>query len=350
MKILSRLFIAIPVLLVFLASCGKDDEAVSLMSVSGNPGEVIVVTTKAQWNGETGKTIRAHFEKPVYGMPQEEPLFNVVRTNTSDFERVFKTFRNVVVIEIDTNRFSKGQVTYHKDVWAKGQLVIKVVASSRDELIELFNANAERMIYTIQTKEFARLYASYRRKPNKEIKKKLKELLKVDVTVPSVAFLATSDTSHAWIRIEREKLKGGYQHEISQGLIIYKYPYTAKQQFLDSNLFAIRDSILKAYIPGPSDGSYMTTEYRYEPPITEEMNFRGHFAKEIHGLWRVENDFMGGPMVSFFVLNEDEGMIYSISGYTFAPQFNKREYYREVEAMARGVKFTIGAKSVKVAM
>jgi len=339
MKTLSRFFYVIPVLLVFLVSCGKDDEAVSLMSVSGNPGEVILVATKAQWNGEIGKTIRVHFEKPVYGMPQVEPLFNVVRTNNSDFERVFKTFRNVVVIEIDTNRYSKGEVTQHKDVWAKGQLVIKVVASSRDELIELFNANAEHMIYAIQTKEFGRLIASYKRKSNKEINKELKDLLKVDVTVPSVSFLATSDSSHAWIRIEREKLKGGYQHEIGQGLIVYKYPYTAKQQFLDSNLFVKRDSILKAYIPGPSDGSFMTTEYRYEPPITEEINFRGHFAKEIHGLWRVENDFMGGPMVSFFVLNEDEGMIYFISGYTFAPQFNKREYYREVEAMARAVRF-----------
>ena len=339
MKIFKRILVVLPVLILFLASCGDDDEAKMLMTVSGNPGEVIVVTTKAQWKGETGKTIRSHFEKPVYGMPQEEPLFNVVRTNNSDFERVFKTFRNVVVIQIDTNRFSNGQVTYHKNVWAKGQLVIKVVASSRDELIEIFNENADHMIYAIQTKEFNRLIATYKRKPNKKINKELKALLKLNVTVPKEAFLATSDSSHAWIRLEREKLKGGYQHEIGQGLVIYKYPYTAKQQFLDSNLFAIRDSILKAFIPGPSDGSYMTTEYRYEPPITKEINFEGHFAKEIHGLWRVEHDFMGGPMVSFFVLNEDEGMIYSISGYTFAPQFNKREYYREVEAMARGVRF-----------
>lgn len=339
MKIFLKLVFVLPLFTVFLFSCGDDKEDKMLMNISGNPGEVIVVTTKGQWKGETGKTIRKYFEETVYGMPQEEPLFNVVRTNQSDFERVFKTFRNVVIISIDTGRFSNGEVTYHKNVWANGQLVVRIIASSRNELITLFEANADQIIYAIQAKEFNRLYMQYKRKQNKTLNTELKDVLKLNVTVPKVAMLATSDSSHAWVRIEREKLKGGYQHEISQGLIIYKYPYTAKQQFLDSNLFAIRDSVFKAYIPGPSDGSYMTTEYRYQPPVTSEIDFDGHFAKEIHGLWRVENDFMGGPMVSFFVLNEDEGMIYSISGYAFAPQFDKREYYREIEAMARAVRF-----------
>ncbi len=335
---IKSLFVFTLFLAVF-TSCKDENPANTLLSVSGNPGDVIVVTTTNQWEGLTGETIREHFEKKVYGMPQDEPIFNVIRTNKSDFERIFKTFRNVVFITIDTSRFSEGEVTFHKDAWAKGQLIINVTASSRDELIELFNARADQMVYAIQTKEFNRLYAQYRKHPNKGIRNKLEKLLKIRVMVPKETVLASSDSNHAWIRLERQRLKGGYQHEVSQGVLIYKYPYTAKQQFLDSNLFAKRDSILQAYIPGPSEGSYMTTEYRYQPPLTQDIDFDGHFAKEIHGLWRVENDFMGGPMASIFVLNEDEGMIYSISGYAFAPQFDKREYYREVEAMVRSVRF-----------
>ena len=242
------------------------------MSISGNPGEVIFVTTTNQWNGKIGETIQAHFLKPVYGMPQDEPLFNVIRTNKSDFDRIFQTFRNVVLIEIDTNRYSSGEVTYHKNAWANGQLVIRVIASSRDELIDIFNGNANQMIHTIQAKEFNRLYAKYKSKPNKSIQEKLLKELQIKTVIPKEAALASHDDRHAWVRIEREKLKGGYQHQISQGLLIFKYPYRQKQQFLDSNLFAIRDSILQAYIPGPSDGSYMTTEYRYYPPISKEIN------------------------------------------------------------------------------
>jgi hypothetical protein len=32
-------------------------------------------------------------------------------------------------------------------------------------------------------------------------------------------------------------------------------------------------------------------------------------------------------------------MIYCVSGYAYAPQFNKREYYREIEAVAKSIKF-----------
>lgn len=327
--------------LIYFSSCSSTEEDKMLMQISGSPGEVILVATTNQWNGLIGKAVRNHFQEPVYGMPQKEPLFNVVRTGQKDFERVFKTFRNVVIVDIDTNRFSTGKVSYHKNAWAKGQLVIKITAGSRDEFIEIFNKNAQRIIYAIQIKEFNRLYAKYKYKPNKSINQKLINQLQLDVTVPKVAALASSDSIHAWVRIEREKLKGGYQHQISQGLIIYKYPYTAKQQFLDDNLFALRDSILEKYITGPREGTYMTTEYRYTPPVSKEIEFDGHFAKEIHGLWRMENDFMGGPMATYFVLNEDEGMIYCISGYAFAPQFDKREYYREIEAMARSVRFVM---------
>jgi hypothetical protein len=339
MRILKITLVFFSVVLMFLSSCGDKEENKMLMSISGNPGEVILVATENQWDGKIGDTVRSFFLKPVYGMPQEEPIFNVVRTNLPDFERVFQTFRNVVIIEIDTSRFSTGEVTYHKNVWAKGQLVIKVSGSSRDEILELWETNAPQMIQVIQSKELNRLLAKYNAKSNKSIQKKFGDLLHIEAAIPKEAVMATSDSLHAWVRIEREKLKGGYQHQISQAVLIYKYPYTAKQQFLDENLFAIRDSILKAYIPGPSDGSYMTTEYRFQPPVSKDIDYQGHFAKEIHGLWRMENDFMGGPMVSYFVLNEDEGMIYCINGYAYAPQFNKREYYREIEAIARSVKF-----------
>lgn len=339
MRILKLITVLLSATLLFLSSCGDKEENQMLMSVSGNPGEVILVATQSQWNGQIGETFQSHFLKPVYGMPQEEPLFNVVRTNHSDFERVFKTFRNVVIIEIDTNRFSKGEISYHKNVWAKGQLVIKLIASSRDETISLLNENADQMIRIIQTKEFNRLYAKYKAHPNESIQNKLISNLNIQMVIPKESVIANIDSVHAWIRIEREKLKGGYQHQVSQAILVYKYPYTAKQQFLDDNLFAKRDSILKVYIPGPSKGSFMKTEYRYQPPLSNEMDYQGHFAKEIHGLWRMENDFMGGPMATYFVLNEDEGMIYCISGYAFAPQFDKREYYREIEAIARSVSF-----------
>lgn len=339
MKNLKVLGLFLSILLIGFNSCTDEKKKDVMMKISGNPGELIIVATKNQWDGLIGNTFRTHFEKPVYGMPQQEPLFNLVRTNHADFERVFKSFRNVIIVELDTTRFSQPEIEYRKDVFARGQLVVRLKASSRDEVVDLINTNADQMIRVVQTKELNRLGAKYKAKPNKNVQKTILSDLGVQVIIPKEAAMATSDTNHAWVRIDREKLKGGYQHQISQGLLIFKYPYVAKQQFLDSELFKMRDAQLKKYIQGTVEGSYMTTEYRYYPPVTKEIDYNGHFAKEIHGLWRMEGDFMGGPMVTYFVLDEDQGMIYGISGYAFAPQFKKREYYREIEAIAKSVKF-----------
>lgn len=89
---------------------------------------------------------------------------------------------------------------------------------------------------------------------------------------------------------------------------------------------------------GSPKGSYITTEYSV-PPQIKTIKFGTHFSKSIHGLWRMEKDFMGGPMATYFVLNETKGIIYCISGYVYAPQFKKREYYREVEAIIRTMRF-----------
>ncbi|MGB0391313.1 MAG: DUF4837 family protein [Salibacteraceae bacterium] len=339
MKYIKKAGFIFSLLLVVLNACKEEKKNEMFMSVSGNPGELIIVATEPQWDGLIGETCREHFEKPVYGMPQQEPLFDLVRTNYSDFERVFKTFRNVLIVEIDTTRFSKPNIEYRKDVFAKGQLVIRLEASSRDEIVELINTHSKQIIRVVQTKELNRLGAKFKAKPNKKAQKSILSNLGIKVTIPKEAVLASIDSSHAWVRLEREKLKGGYQHQISQGLLIFKYPYQAKQQFLDSELFKMRDAKLKKHIQGTVEGSYLTTEYRYYPPVTKEVDYNGHFAKEIHGLWRMEGDFMGGPMATYFVLNEEEGMIYCISGYAFAPQFKKREYYREIEAVAKSVKF-----------
>jgi len=151
------------------------------------------------------------------------------------------------------------------------------------------------------------------------------------------AELVRVDSTHAWIRLERERPKGGMMHQISQGVLIYKYPYTNEAQFADSNLFAVRDSILKTYIPGPGKGSYMTTEYKYVPPISDELNVQKKYAKEIRGLWKMKNGFMGGPLYTLTTLDNTDEHIVMMVGYVYAPQFDKREFTREMEAMIKSV-------------
>ena len=72
-------------------------------------------------------------------------------------------------------------------------------------------------------------------------------------------------------------------------------------------------------------------------PQSRELTFKGGYAVEMRGLWRMENHFMGGPFVSLSVLDPDGDNIIHAFGYVFAPNFNKREYLREVEAMIKSL-------------
>jgi photosystem II stability/assembly factor-like uncharacterized protein len=80
----------------------------------------------------------------------------------------------------------------------------------------------------------------------------------------------------------------------------------------------------------------MTTELAYFPSY-EEFTFNGEFACSLRGLWKMENDFMGGPFYSLTMYDKSRGELVTVEGYAYAPYFDKRPYMREVESVVRSV-------------
>lgn len=80
----------------------------------------------------------------------------------------------------------------------------------------------------------------------------------------------------------------------------------------------------------------MTSELRFFPSYEEILHEKA-FASELRGLWKIENDFMGGPFVSLTVYDEARARLVTVEGYVYAPYFDKREYIREVEAVVRSL-------------
>jgi hypothetical protein len=74
-------------------------------------------------------------------------------------------------------------------------------------------------------------------------------------------------------------------------------------------------------------------------PRLEELAFKGQYAAEIRGLWRMENDYMGGPFCSLTVYDSTRARLVTVEGYAYAPYFDKREYVRQIEAVVRSLEF-----------
>ena len=88
----------------------------------------------------------------------------------------------------------------------------------------------------------------------------------------------------------------------------------------------------------------MTTYEEYIPK-EREINLKGNYAKELRGLWHVQGDFMGGPFVSYSMVDEHRNRVITIDGYVYAPKFDKREYLRQLHALALTVSFYFLSKS-----
>ena len=51
------------------------------------------------------------------------------------------------------------------------------------------------------------------------------------------------------------------------------------------------------------------------------------------GLWRLKNEFLGGPFVSYAFLNKDQTKVITIEAYLMALKFDKREYMKDLEGI-----------------
>lgn len=178
--------------------------------------------------------------------------------------------------------------------------------------------------------ERERLQQNYAKLHEKEILLKANELFDVSINVAPGFKIAKTDSNFLWARYETP--------EISQGIVIYSYPYTSDSTFTASYITEQRNTILKTHIPGPTQGSYMSTETQY-PLLLNSIKKDGNYAVEVRGLWQVENDFMGGPFVSLSILDVLKNRVVTVEGFVYAPANKKRNLLQQVEAMAYTLKF-----------
>jgi hypothetical protein len=98
-------------------------------------------------------------------------------------------------------------------------------------------------------------------------------------------------------------------------------------------ILATRDSLTEKLVRGSWDSSYVEIDRR-RPITSENINFLGRYGFETRALWHMTKDAMGGPVLNYTFYDEKQRRIYMIDGMVFAPNFDKREFLRQVEVVA----------------
>lgn len=343
-----KFFIKILFLIIFsstaLTSCIDDGfKDLDLKEkATGEPGKIIVVLDKQYWDTNLGKAIKETLQKPVKTLPQEEPLFDVLMVDNASFSNGLKTNHTILIVEIN-----KGKKTVslnfsepRKNIWAKGQTVYKISGGNTTAVSEQYLLYAPSLINELSRSAITTLQEEYKKGANKSIKEELEITMNLSLNVPNTMTVSENFNEFIWMQQIRSKRSGGLDHEIQQGLVVYIYP------FLDDSTFTLdyqlnkRDSIMKKYIQGTQQGTYMTTERakEYYPEYVEKKH-NDNYVFETKGLWKMQNSLMGGPFISVSQLDEKNNRIITVEGYIFAPKFQKQLYLRELEAMIYSLEF-----------
>jgi len=327
MKLKINYFAPILLLAVILFSCNNDSTIIQ-KKITGKAGEMVVVISKSAWEGSAGEAIRETLAQPQAALPQEEPLFDIIDVPHEAFKDIFKSTRNIIQTNISQNVEKEG-VTFTDDIWAYPQATVQIKAKNPDRFVELFNENKGKILSYFLAAERERITMNYKKTYEKAVYNILNKDFGFTMTVPPGFRVMEQKKDFIWIQYDTP--------EIFQGIVIYTYPFVSDSAFTVNYQLPIRDSLLKANVPGPTDGSYMTTEKRIDQ-VHNITKHNGNYASEMRGLWKVANDFMGGPYIALSELDMANQRVICAFGFVYKPNKDKRNLLRQVEAMIYSLK------------
>ena len=340
------------VLIALLVSFSCSDELLNerlLSDAAGKPGELFIVMDSLQWKGELGEVIRNSVVSYVPGLPQEEPYFKIHYIEPTSFKSFLRnvtnilfvatldsktkggaTVRNFITKEYIENNPDKYRIS-QKDVYAKGQSVLYLFGSDESKLATKIAENENFIKDFFNDVEKKRLLKSlYKAKEKKAIGKNLLEKHGFHMRIPNGYRLEDNVSGYVWLRSP-----GIADGTIDKNIFITYKPYQSEDAFAKHEIIAWRNKITKEKIYEDPDtpSSYMETDTVNVRVEYNTVKLGGNFAKEIRGIWKTHNLGMGGPYLSYVVLDKESNQLFYIDGFVVSPGKPKRETMRELETI-----------------
>lgn len=324
-----------------LKSNKRDDS--SLPASSGAIGEILLVVDTSHLSLELGQTLKDVFLKPYAGLPQPEQPFKLTRINYIAFKNLFKKHKTVLfVVPFDDGKSSgymneilgddavstliknKKQIHIMENVFAKNQQMIFVFGNTQDEVALALDKYKKLLFEKINDKEEERVEKElYGVGEDKKIANILKEDYGFKIRIPKDYKLVKSKSTFTWLRLAKE--------EYDYNILISKMPYSSEAQFDSAYIGEWRQTLgIDVNSGDTSSSKILQTIYPIDTKIISEP-----YAIEHRGLWKLKNNTMGGPFISYVMASKDRKFIYYIEGFVAAPGKAKRELVREIEVILK---------------
>lgn len=325
----------IVIMLAAICLMGCKDVGRTLPSATGSIYELLVVMDNQHWQAPIGDSVRTCMEADMPCLPQMEAYFTVNQCAWNAFDDMLKPVRNLLLVDINSQRYTQLKVKYMTDYLSHPQAVCRITSPSIEEFEAWWNAQNEAMGKTnavlvrdwFVRQELTRQAEFYRTFCNQEARKVCQDVFGIDIYIPKDYQVLRQESDFVWICCD----KGPNRRDI----VIYSYPYKDENTFTYEYLLGKRDDVLGKQITAYIEGSYMGTEYRIFPPQLNVIGVKDNaYCAEVRGLWKMQGGAaMGGPFVQHTRLDEINQRVITAEAFVYAAGQKKRNPYRQNEAI-----------------
>lgn len=314
------------VLVFVLGSCKQKE--LSLQESVGEINQITVIIEDNLWNGEVGDSIRKKLTTTVKGLPQEEPLFNLLQHTDRNGDDHFCQNRNILIVEKSLDNYFE----VRSNDFALNQSVIYLSGKTIPDILQLFEQKADSIIKTV--KQFEITESQKRIAESALDTKKIQQTFDVDLNIPISFELVAEDKKFFWYK--KETQNG------SSSLLVYEIPYFEYATQIENlnRIIQVRDSIGACFIQSQEDKreGVMVTEKAYTPYF-DTISLAGKKSFQTNGTWELNGVFMSGPFINYTVLDKENNRVIVLEGFAYAPSSSKRNTMHELEAIIKSVKF-----------
>jgi hypothetical protein len=338
-------------------SCTKDarNSLRAIPTAFGTLNEIVVIAETELWTGNLGDSVMHYYTAAYPILPQPEPIFDIRHFSgeqllADPFRKELRTYliianladeasvvTQMLLRDIGEENFEKAKTdkTFHslvgKDKWAKGQIIIYQFAYTEEDLIRNLIQDFPLIRKRVYDADKSKLDGNvYLQGVNQNTIQTIQSTFNIELKIPKDYIIALNDDKVAWLRKETENL--------SSNILITKFPYTNQTQLTPDGLKEVLNDLGKHYITSAIEGSFMRINDRDLPFITKPISISNKYCLEGRGIWEMENDYMGGPLISYIVHNPAKDELILLNGFVYAPGQDKRDYIMALEHIFRSIK------------
>lgn len=300
--------------IVALCSCSGGPQSL-LPKSGGRPYEVLLVASDRR----CAAVVDSVLTQDMPSLPQREPMFDVSLIDSTRFNQTTRLARCIVIVTVNPAVFTSTRIRYEKNVWARPQLVVYVNTPSASQLSQYMAKAGRRLTSLLTRAEINTAISTLRAGSNRKAESSIRHMFGWNMLIPAEMKAGKTGRNFIWLSDNRP--------DRMRNICVYSYGGTT----LDAHrALAARDSVMRLNIPGELDGMYMqTTPGSVTAGLATED---GRTVMISRGLWEMRNDAMGGPFVSYSVVDSANSRIIVAEAFVYAPGTNKRNLIRSAEA------------------